>query len=97
MSKQQPLELWPETPAKTPRLGKQQAAVNKIMATGNAYTLNQIQMILLQDYGIRATETSVGARIRDLRKPESGGHIVHREKVPNVPGLFEYRMEIPTP
>lgn len=38
--------------------------------------------------GVR--EASVSARLRDLRKPEFGGHTVERQRMPN--GHFVYRM-----
>ena len=39
-------------------------------------------------------EASVSARLRDLRKPQFGGHTVERRRVDG--GLFEYRL-VPNP
>jgi hypothetical protein len=36
-------------------------------------------------------EASVSARLRDLRKPRFGGHLVERRRVSG--GLFEYRLQ----
>lgn len=94
MSTQKPLELWPETPTKTRRLGKQQAAVKAIMADGRWYTIEQVREALERDHGITATETGVSTRMRDLRKPQYGGYTVERQPVRGVAGLFEYRLQV---
>lgn len=39
---------------------------------------------------------SVGARLRDLRKPKFGGHSIEKRRIPGANGLWEYRL-LPTP
>lgn len=69
------------------RLQRQLADVLKIMLDGQPHTLAEIA---------RKTghpESSVSARIRDLRKPKFGGYTVRREHVVN--GLWSYRIAKP--
>lgn len=42
-------------------------------------------------------EASVSARLRDLRKPRFGSHVIRRRRRPDLEGgrLFEYRLEVP--
>ena len=70
------------------RLNKQQRAVTEVMLDGKWRTLKHIAMT------IGAPESSVSARLRDLRKPRYGGYIVERRYISN--GLFEYRV-LPPP
>ena len=68
------------------RLAKQLNAVREIMEDGDWHTLGEIAT------RIDAPESSVSARIRDLRKLKHGGHIIDRQYVEK--GLWKYRMEI---
>jgi hypothetical protein len=40
--------------------------------------------------GTRGTEASVSARLRDLRKPRYGNHVIDRRRADG--GLFQYRL-----
>ena len=66
------------------RLSSQLHAVCLILSDHRWHTLNEISK------RINASEASVSARIRDLRKPKFGGHLIEREHVER--GLFQYRM-----
>lgn len=57
------------------------------------YTLAEIVRLLKEHHGVHATEASVSARLRDLRRPEHGAHRVDREEI--KPGLFAYRVGPP--
>lgn len=67
------------------RLNAQLFAVRAAMGDGQWWTLAD----LAERCG--APEASVSARIRDLRKPRFGGHMIERRFVRR--GLFEYRMQ----
>lgn len=64
------------------RLGDQMAAVYEFMKSGKYWTLAEIAA------ATGAPESSVSARLRDLRKPRFGGHCVDRQYV--CKGLFAY-------
>jgi hypothetical protein len=66
------------------RLGEQMQAVLSLMADGKPRTLTEISM------RVHAPESSVSARLRDLRKERFGGHTVNREYVGD--GLFRYQL-----
>lgn len=66
------------------RLGEQMCAVLSLMADGRFRTLAEIAS------QTNAPESSVGARLRDLRKERFGGHVVNREYVER--GLFKYQL-----
>lgn len=48
---------------------------------------------VLRACDIHATEAGVSARLRDLRRPQHGGHRVERRE--KSPGLWEYRVGPP--
>jgi len=73
-----------------PRLNKTQRAVLQIMQDGEWHTLNQLHTAL-RFMGIRASEASISARLRDLRKPRFGGYTIERKHGKN--GLWFYRMK----
>ena len=73
------------------RLAGVLSAVHDIVKDGKWRTLFQLQNALSAK-GIQATEAGVSARLRDLRKPQFGGHTVQRERVRNAPGLWRYRL-----
>lgn len=60
--------------------------VRDLMADGKFRTLQEISS------ATGDPEASVSARLRDLRKPQFGGHKVDRVKLPN--GKFEYRVSV---
>lgn len=67
--------------------GKQQLErVRHLMADERWRTVDQIRLITGDK------QASISARLRDLRKPEFGGHVVERRSVPGTRGLFEFRV-----
>lgn len=66
------------------RLSGQLHAVSMILSDYRWHTLGEISRRL------NVPEASISARIRDLRKPRFGGHLIEREHVDN--GLWKYRM-----
>lgn len=68
------------------RLGDQMKAVFELMKDGKERTLKEIAD------GTESPESSVSARLRDLRKDRFGGHMVHRQYIAR--GLFSYRLEL---
>jgi len=66
------------------RLNRQALAVYGCLRDGAWWTLAQVAEVT------GAPEASVSARIRDLRKPRFGGHIVDRRRVDG--GLYAYRL-----
>jgi DNA-binding NarL/FixJ family response regulator len=67
------------------RLNSQLWRVYRLMRDGKPRTLKQIAD------AVRGSESSVSARLRDLRKARFGGHQVERRRVAG--GLWEYRTE----
>lgn len=70
------------------RLNAQTLGVWQCLRSGYWMTLYSISQIT------GYPEASVSARLRDLRKPQFGGHTVERRRVAG--GLYEYRM-VPNP
>lgn len=68
------------------RLGDQMKAVFELMKDGKERTLKEIAD------GTGSPESSVSARLRDLRKERFGGHMVHRQYIAR--GLFSYQLEL---
>lgn len=66
------------------RLGDQMQAVFELMKDGKERTLKEIAD------GTGSPESSVSARLRDLRKERFGGHTVERTYIAR--GLFSYRL-----
>lgn len=73
-------------------LGRQNAAVLRVMARRwprtEWWTLPALRD-QLSDMGIPISEAGLSARIRDLRKPQYGGHTIVRRKNGS---LWEYRL-----
>ncbi len=67
-----------------PRLNQQHTSVLELMKDGRWRTLERISEVT----GIK--ETSVSARLRDLRKVQHGSHTVEREHLGR--GLWLYRV-----
>ena len=65
------------------RLAGMLGGVQSVMSDGRWHTLAE-----LSDR-VGGTEAACSARLRDLRKPKFGGHLVERRYVPN--GLWIYR------
>lgn len=68
------------------RLTGQMKAVWEFMRGGRWRTLAEIAA------AAGASEASVSARLRDLRKVRFGGHVVERERIGD--GLFAYRVVV---
>jgi hypothetical protein len=73
------------------RLSRVLSHVRDIMAPGVWLTIDQIDQALL-DRNEQASHAGISARIRDLRKPQFGGHTVERERHPTSPGRWRYRL-----
>ena len=71
-------------PSDGPRLGVQLAQVASLMRAGQWRTIYEIA------HATGCPEQSVSARLRDLRKPLSGGYTVERRRV--SAGVFQYRV-----
>jgi hypothetical protein len=69
------------------RLNEQQLRIYDVMKDGRWHTLRDVSD------ATGDPETSVSARLRDLRKPKFGGFTVEREHV--IGGLWRYRMVMP--
>lgn len=69
------------------RLSTQLVAVRDLMVDGRWRTLPMIAS------AVGASEASVSARLRDLRKPRFGSWVVDRRRV--TAGLNEYRVSVP--
>jgi hypothetical protein len=61
-------------------------AVFDLMKDGRERPLSEIAGLT------RGTEASVSARLRDLRKPKFGGHVVQRRHIQR--GLYFYRLVV---
>jgi hypothetical protein len=72
------------TPADVPRLARQLGDVKRVMAPGEWWTPEGLELAT----GYRWA--SISARIRDLRKAKHGGHTVERKRAEG--GLFVYRL-----
>jgi hypothetical protein len=73
-----------------PRLDTQLDAVRSIMLDGHYRSLEHLAAEVTQRTGRRATEASVSARLRDLRKDKFGGYQVNRKS--DGEGLFLYQV-----
>ena len=71
------------------RLTNQLARVKDLMADGRWWTLQQVAA------NLHASEASVSARLRDLRKPKFGRYQVERRYVER--GVWQYRVLPPVP
>lgn len=69
------------------RLTTQFEAVKDLMADGNWRTLQDISDL------VQGSIPAISARLRDLRKPRFGGHVVERRRAGDPRnGIFEYRV-----
>jgi hypothetical protein len=68
------------------RLTSQLEKVKAAMKGGAWWTLAKLAQT------VEGSEAGVSARLRDLRRPENGGHTVKRERVKG--GLWRYRLEM---
>lgn len=72
------------------RLSGQLARVRESLADGQWWTLARLAGV------VGGSEAGVSARLRDLRKPRFGAHVILRRRVAEGAGMWEYRMEPPT-
>ena len=72
------------------RLSGQLKAVFDVMSDGKWRTLPGLAMYVTAQTGRNASEASVSARLRDLRKDRFGAHDVERRYIAN--GMFQYRL-----
>lgn len=71
------------------RLSSQLATVKMLMEDGEWRTLDDIAFM------VAGSIAGISARLRDLRKPRYGSHMVERRRCQH-PGLFEYRLLVNT-
>ncbi len=77
-----------------PRLGRQLLAVYWTLESGGWLTLADIAHgASCHLIDAHVSEASASARLRDLRKPRFGGHVIERQRV-GKSGLFRYRLVI---
>ena len=68
------------------RLTGQLQRVYSVLSDGQWYSLRELSILA------NGPESSIGARLRDLRKDKFGGYTVDRKRLSG--GLFEYRLAI---
>lgn len=73
------------------RLNTQLEAVRRVLSDGRWRTIAEIRREL-SGWGIDASEASISARIRDLRKAKFGAYQVERRYIED--GLWAYRIEV---
>lgn len=73
-----------------PRLPRQVDAVRELLKGGRWYTLQALAEALAQRCGVIVSLPGVSARLRDLRKPNFGGHTIEKRCLGD--GLYEYRL-----
>jgi hypothetical protein len=73
------------------RLWTQLQAVRDLMIDGKWRTLPESAVSVRQYYRVKASEASISARIRDLRKERFGGYVVERKRL--SAGLWAYRIK----
>ncbi len=76
--------VLPDDPEIKMRAGTQRAKLFNFMSCGDFFTLEE----LTRGTGIQAQ--SIGARLRDFRKPQYGGHFVPKKMI--TPGVWMYRL-----
>jgi hypothetical protein len=86
----EPTVLRGETanPTDAARLSGQRAQVEAIMSDGFWHTLPNLAAELKRRFGTRYAETSISARVRDLRR--RGWKVEHERTRPGS-GLYQYR------
>jgi hypothetical protein len=79
-----------------PRLWSQLLAIADLMSDKQWRTLRGIKAEVNNQYSLMASEASISARLRDLRKPRFGAFLVERKRI--GPGaLCAYRVLPPPP
>lgn len=64
--------------------------VRYVMQQGGWWTYWELQQKIWINWGRQYSEACLSARIRDLRKPEHGGHTIPRRKRAGTDATFEY-------
>lgn len=77
------------------RLRGQLAATFSVMSDGQERTLLELAAAVRKLTGKRASEASVSARLRDMRKTKYGGHLVEHRN--DGGGLWYYRLTVRKP
>ena len=72
------------------RLTGQLLYVWEALQDGKWHTLPELRLTCETRSGKRYREQSISARLRDLRKPQFGGHDIRRRRITS--GLYEYRL-----
>lgn len=78
------------------RLGSQLQATLDVLTGGDWWTLSALAGAVSERTGKRATEASISARLRDLRKDKFGGHNIESQRDPDADGLWKYRLAAPS-
>lgn len=89
----QQADLWSQrihAYAERKPMGRQLKAVRDILSDGDWWTFDRLKVSMLNS-GIGISEAGVSARLRDLRKPCYGGHVIDR-RATGRKGIFEYKM-----
>lgn len=73
-------------------LNRQLDEVRSIMLSGGWHTLAEISATVSERIGRTATEASVSARLRDLRKPQHGAYNIERRIRGGAGRLWEYHL-----
>lgn len=75
----------PHEPEDVPRFGAQLHAVRAFMSDGAFHTLTEIAS------AAKCTTQSASARVRDLRKPAFGSHVIERQRIAGT-AVYAYRL-----
>jgi len=73
------------------RLMSQLEAVLYLLGDGRWWTVPELTRSVARLVGRTVSDSSTTARLRDLRKPKFGGHLVQSRRR-NAGGSFEYRL-----
>lgn len=73
-------------------LTRQLDEVRSVMLGGGWHTLAELSETVSKALGIKATEASVSARLRDLRKLKHGSYNIEKRARANTKRLFEYHL-----
>lgn len=76
---------------KEPTVGSLNSLVLKIMSDGKWRMPHELCTIILHDHSIMISDSSVSARLRDLRKVKFGGHAVEK-RLREGSRAYEYRI-----
>ena len=68
-------------------------ALRQYLSEGTWWTLYELQERVLVETGIRCSDSSISARVRDLRKTKHGGYNIPLRK--RTPRVMEYRIVPP--